>query len=95
MQPDSNSLNVQDPELEMQQKADMEMAEDQAPYLRPFLQAEEEVTDTGIINQVFWGAARALRLPGREDAGNHGISRQLILPTVSPMLPAPFNRCII
>ena len=95
MQPDPKSLNVQDTVLEMQQKADIKMAEDQAPYLRPFLQAEEEVTDTGIIDQVFWGAARALRLPGGEDTGNHGISRHLILPTVSLMLLASFSRCII
>lgn len=95
MQPDPKSLNMQDPELERQQKADIEMAEDRAPHSGPFPQAEEEATDTGIIDQVFWGAARALHLLGREDAGNHGISRHLVLPMVSPMLPASFSRCIV
>lgn len=91
----SNTLRISSYLYRPSDATDIEMAEDQAPYSRLFPQAEEEATDTGIIDQVFWGAARALHLPGREDAGNHGISRHLILPTGSPMLPASFSRCII
>lgn len=89
IQRDSRSLHEEDLGLERQQQVDIEMAEVQAPYSRPFLQAEEAVNDTGILKQVIWGAARGLRLP---DTGNHGISRHLIIPSVSPMLPTCFRR---
>lgn len=85
MQPDPKPLYGQDPE------ADTEMTEDQALFTRQFLQPDEE-NETEMIEKVFWGAARALRLPGREEADNHGISRHLMLPSVSPMLPASFSK---
>lgn len=76
------------------------------PFLKPF---DEDVIkphantqniapdDHGRLEQVFWGEAIALRLLGRVDAdgneGNQGISKHLMIPTVSPLLPALFSKC--
>lgn len=96
--------------LKREQKEDTEMAQDnvhfKGPFLKPF---DEEViephantqnsapNDLGRLEQVFWGEAIALRLPGREDADgkedNQGVSKHLMILTVNPLLPALFSRC--
>lgn len=76
------------------------------PFLKPF---DEEVikphantqnsapNDHGRLEQVFWGETIALRLKGRVDADgneeNQGISKHLMIPTVSQYLPALFSQC--
>lgn len=75
------------------------------PFLQPFdgevidphaKTCNSTANDLGRIEKVFWGEAVALRLPGRADAeGNEdhqGISRHLILPTVSTFLLASFSK---
>lgn len=71
------------------------------PFLKPFDEEDIEPhantqnsapNDHGRVEQVFWGEAIALRLKGRVDADgnedNQGISKHLMIPTVSQFLPA-------
>lgn len=110
MEPDPEFLQLRDSKRQRKQKKDTKIVEDKAPFKGPFLQpCDDEVTephvnthdsaqnDLGRIEQVFWGEAIALRLPGRVDAdGNEDhqeISRHLMIPTVSLLLPALFSKC--
>lgn len=92
IQSDSSSLHLEVPELEGHQQADIEMAGDKGPYSRPLLPAEGEIRDTEKIEQVFWGEARAPRLPDREGSISHRISKHLISPRVSLIRPGRVSR---
>lgn len=109
MQPDPELAQLQDSKLERQQRKKTEMAEDKFPFSRPFLQSNDEEViephvntygsapnDLGRVEQVFWGAAIAHRLPNGDAGGNEdhqGILRHLIIPTVSPLLSVSFGKC--
>lgn len=105
MEPDPDISKLQESKLKRQQKKDTEMAENNVRFKGPFLKPFEEgviephantqnsaPNDHGRLEQVFWGEAIALRLPGPVDADgnedNQGISKHLMIPTVSPLLPA-------
>lgn len=110
MEPDPEIPKLQESKLKRQQKKDTEMAEDSVRFKGPFLKPFEEgviephantqnsaPNDHGRLEQVFWGEAIALRLPGRVDADgnedNQGISKHLMVPTVSPLPPVLFSKC--
>lgn len=109
MQPDPELAQLQDSKLERQQMKKNEMAEDKFLFSRPFLQSNDEEViephvntygsapnDLGRVEQVFWGAAIARRLPNGnagENEDHQGVSRHLIIPTVSLLLPVSFGKC--
>lgn len=103
LEPDPEFPQLQNSKLKRQQKKDTEMAEDNVRFRGPFLRPSDgEViephvnNDLGRIDQAYWGEAAALRLPGRANLdGNedHQISRHLMIPTVSSLLPASFSKC--